>query len=123
DLVRPGPAFLLAAFALVWVSGFDIIYATLDEAFDCEHGVRSMVAWLGRRRALDVSAALHRVAQLVLLALVVVLLRAGGAAPWSPGGLVALALWAGAAALLELEQRWAEDVNLASATSPPGDHG
>jgi 4-hydroxybenzoate polyprenyltransferase len=113
DLARPLPALLLSAFALVWVSGFDIIYATLDEAFDREHGVRSMVAWLGRRRALRVSAALHRVAQLVLLALVVLLLRAGGASPWSPAALPALALWAGAAALLELEQRWAEDVNLA----------
>lgn len=113
DLARPAAAVLLAAFALVWVSGFDIIYATLDEAFDREHRVHSMVAWLGRDRALVVSAALHRVAQLALLATVLVMLRAGGAAPWSPAALPALALWAGAATLLELEQRWAEHVNLA----------
>ncbi len=113
DLAHPGPALLLAGFALVWVSGFDIIYATLDEAFDREHGVRSMVEWLGRRRALGLSAALHRLAEFLLLALVVVLLGAGGRSPWSPAGLAALASWAGATALLELEQRWAEDVNLA----------
>ena len=113
DLGHPLPAFLLAAFALVWVSGFDIIYATLDEAFDCEHHVRSMVAWLGRARALGVSAALHRVAQVALLGLALVLLKQGGVLPWSPAGLAVLALWAGTAVLLELEQRWAEDVNLA----------
>ena len=113
DLARPSVALLLAVFALVWVSGFDIIYATLDEAFDREHHVRSMVAWLGRDPALALSAALHRVAQLALLGVVLVLQRAGGTPPWSPAAVPALVLWAGAAALLELEQRWAEDVNLA----------
>jgi 4-hydroxybenzoate polyprenyltransferase len=113
DLAHPAAAFLLALFALVWVSGFDIIYATLDESFDREHHVRSMVAWLGRDRALVVSAALHRVAQLVLLALVLVILRAGGTRAWSAAAVPALALWAGAVVLLELEQRWAEHVNLA----------
>jgi 4-hydroxybenzoate polyprenyltransferase len=42
------PRSSLAGFALFWVTGFDIIYATLDEAFDREHGVQSLVAWLGR---------------------------------------------------------------------------
>src|SRR5262245_1426882 len=55
-------AFWLAGFALAWVSGFDIIYATLDEEFDRTHGVHSMVAWLGRKRALQVSALLHLLA-------------------------------------------------------------
>ncbi len=59
DLGHAAVAWWLAAFALCWVSGFDIIYATLDEAFDRAHGVRSMVAWLGRARALRVSALLH----------------------------------------------------------------
>ena len=58
----PKPALWLAAFALTWVSGFDIIYATLDEDFDRGHGVHSMVAWLGRRRSLFISAALHAAA-------------------------------------------------------------
>ena len=113
DLAEAQPAFLLAAFALVWVSGFDIIYATLDEEFDRQHGVRSMVAWLGPVRALAVSAALHRVAQAALLLLVITQLGAGGRTPWGLATLPAYSLWAGAAVLLELEQRWAEDVNLA----------
>ena len=113
DLADARPALLLVAFALVWVSGFDIIYATLDEEFDRRHGVRSMVEWLGRARALAVSAALHRIAEAVLLLLVLVVLRANGKSPWSFAALPALALWVGAVVLLELEQRWAEDVNLA----------
>ncbi len=94
------------------VSGFDIIYATLDEESDRSHGVRSMVVWLGRARALEVSAALHLAsfACLVLAALSVVpalALTSGGAL----AALVATVL--ATACLLWLEQRWAEDVNLA----------
>lgn len=44
---------------LCWVSGFDIIYALQDEEFDREHGLSSIPAWLGKRRALRVSEALH----------------------------------------------------------------
>ncbi len=113
DLAALMPAFLLAAFALVWVSGFDIIYATLDEAFDRQHGVHSMVAWLGTARALAVSAGLHRVAQAALLLVAVTVLRAKGHSPLSLPAIPAYGLWAGAVVLLELEQRWAEDVNLA----------
>lgn len=48
------------AFAvLCWVSGFDIIYALQDEEFDKEHGLSSIPAWLGKRRALRVSEVLH----------------------------------------------------------------
>ena len=113
DLAEALPAFLLAFFALVWVSGFDIIYATLDEAFDRQHGVHSMVAWLGTARALLVSAALHRVAQGALLLLAVTLLRAHGGSAWTLAAIPTYALLAGSVVLLELEQRWAEDVNLA----------
>ncbi|MBK7367011.1 MAG: UbiX family flavin prenyltransferase [Candidatus Eisenbacteria bacterium] len=52
-------AWWLGAFALAWVSGFDVIYATLDEDFDRSHGIHSMVAWLGRTNALRVSWLLH----------------------------------------------------------------
>src|SRR5512144_2395714 len=87
DLGHSGPAFALAGFALCWVSGFDIIYATLDEAFDREHGVWSLVAWLGRASALRVSWGLH-VAAMGFLALAAWWLAtaAGGSHP----------LWAGA---------------------------
>ena len=37
----------LFAFALCWVAGFDIIYATLDEAHDRAYGVCSLPATLG----------------------------------------------------------------------------
>jgi 4-hydroxybenzoate polyprenyltransferase len=112
DLARPGAACWLAAFALAWVTGFDIIYATLDEAFDRAHGVRSMVAWLGRGRALRVAAALHAAAFLCLIAAVAPLLGAAPrAAGWAlPATLVALVA---TGVLLYLEQRWAEDVDLA----------
>lgn len=46
-------------FSVLWVTGFDIIYATMDEAFDREAGLRSLPSRLGRRPALKVAAALH----------------------------------------------------------------
>src|SRR5512144_1301403 len=66
DLAGGGAALALAVFALGWVTGFDIIYATLDEASDRENAVHSMVVWLGRERALRVSWALHVVAMAAL---------------------------------------------------------
>jgi 4-hydroxybenzoate polyprenyltransferase len=44
---------------LCWVSGFDIIYAFQDEEFDRENGLNSIPAWLGKKRALQVSSVLH----------------------------------------------------------------
>ena len=107
-----GPALWLAAFALTWVSGFDIIYATLDEESDRALGVHSMVVWLGRRRALAVSAALH-LAGFVCLAMAAFAVLGLGARP--PAGMLAAlnATLLATGSLLWLEQRWAEDVNLA----------
>ena len=115
DLARPEVALWIALFALLWVSGFDIIYATLDESFDREHGVHSMVAWLGRQRALKVSAFLHRAAALALVPAVVALLHLVPEGPFSNliPALASLALLTAVAVLLALEQRWAENVNLA----------
>ena len=112
DLQRPIPALFLAGFALFWVTGFDIIYATLDEAFDREHGVHSMVVWLGRRNALRVSWVLHVVA----MAFLGVLTWGMTASSFADRPVWAAAAWlgfAGTVVLLWLEQRWAEDVNLA----------
>lgn len=108
DLVGFGPAMWLAGFALAWVSGFDIIYATLDESFDRSHDVHSMVQWLGRRRALQVSAVLHAVAFVCLLGALLALRTPLCGAPWA-----AYAALAVVGILLWLEQRWAENVNLA----------
>ena len=106
------PALWLAAFALCWVSGFDIIYATLDEAFDRQHRVRSMVTHLGRPRALRLSAGLHMMAFLCLVgAIRAMLMREGPLAAW--GWPAAGAATVAAGVLLYLEQKWASDVDLA----------
>ena len=57
-----GGVHLLAAFTLLWVGGFDVIYATLDEDFDRREGLRSLPASIGRKGALGVAAAVHAVA-------------------------------------------------------------
>jgi len=51
---------------LFWVAGFDVIYSLQDEAFDRAHGLFSLPARLGARRALDLSTVFHAVS-LVLL--------------------------------------------------------
>jgi 4-hydroxybenzoate polyprenyltransferase len=116
DLRHSAGAMWLAVFALCWVSGFDIIYATLDEAFDRERGVHSLVVWLGRQGALRVSAALHGLAWAsFMMAVLAIWIRAGNT-PRSGAGALSLAPWLGGlgvGVLLFLEQRWAEDVNLA----------
>jgi len=113
DLAHPWAALWLGAFTLAWGSGFDIIYSTLDEESDRANGVRSMVVWLGRARALEVSAWLHRVAQVCLVPMIAqVLLAAGWPLP-SFAAVVAFFVWSGIGVLLYLEQKWAEDVNLA----------
>jgi len=112
DLEQYGSAVWLAGFALTWVSGFDIIYATLDEESDRAHGVHSLVTWLGRKRALAVSAALHLASfGFLSLAVLAVLPALANPPAWSLAALAATVLATGA--LLWLEQRWAEDVNLA----------
>ena len=112
DLARWQPALALAVFALLWVSGFDIIYATLDEDFDRASGLHSTVVWLGRAKALRVSWALHLFAALALGAAwwLVVGSRAAAVTPW---GIAGAALYAGSCVLLALEQRLAQDVDLA----------
>ena len=112
DLRASGAAIALAVFALGWVTGFDIIYATLDEAFDRAHGVHSMVVWLGRARALRVSWALHLVA-MAALGFVSWRVACAAGTPGLAWSVVALACFAATVVLLWLEQRWAEDVNLA----------
>jgi 4-hydroxybenzoate polyprenyltransferase len=55
---RPLPLFF-SMIVIFWVSGFDIIYALQDEAFDQEHQLYSIPAWLGKKKALYVSSFLH----------------------------------------------------------------
>lgn len=52
---------------LFWGSGFDIIYALQDDDFDRDHGLRSLPASIGKRRALVVSRICHLLAILCLV--------------------------------------------------------
>ena len=53
------PPLVLALGVLLWVAGFDMIYATQDVEVDRREGLRSMVVWLGVPRALVVARWLH----------------------------------------------------------------
>lgn len=94
---------LLCLFTLFWVAGFDIIYATLDEEFDRKESLFSFPSRFGRVRALRFSALFHLAAFAFLIALFF----------QSAFSLIALPLLALTGWLLFLEQRKAEDVELA----------
>jgi 4-hydroxybenzoate polyprenyltransferase len=94
---------LLSLFTLLWVAGFDIIYATLDEEFDRNESLYSFPSRFGRERALKYSGYLHLVAFAILVALFFYSLRS----------LIALPLLLLTGYLLYLEQKKAEDVELA----------
>ena len=98
-----GAVHLLALFTLLWVAGFDVIYATLDEDFDRREGLRSLPAKLGRRRALAGAAVIHAGAFVALGLLTARFLH--GPAAW--------ALLAVVGGLLALEHRLAHAVDLA----------
>ena len=53
------PALVLGAAVMLWVSGFDIIYACQDVEFDVSAGLHSVPARLGVRGALWLAAACH----------------------------------------------------------------
>lgn len=64
----PGPAlWLIAVMVLVWVAGFDVIYAFQDLDFDRGRGLHSIPAKLGRPAAAWVSRGLHAVAVAALI--------------------------------------------------------
>ena len=50
---------LLGAVVVLWVSGFDVLYALQDEDFDRKSGLHSIPAAIGRKNSLWLSAALH----------------------------------------------------------------
>ncbi|MFN7117044.1 MAG: UbiA-like polyprenyltransferase [Saprospiraceae bacterium] len=52
---------------LLWVSGFDIIYALQDEEFDKSLQLNSIPVKLGRKNALLLSSALHVLSALIIL--------------------------------------------------------
>ncbi len=60
---------LLTAAVMLWVGGFDVIYACQDAEFDRKVGLHSLPARLGVGCALGISRAMHAAAVLCLLAL------------------------------------------------------
>lgn len=88
----------LAGAVLLWVAGFDVLYALQDLEFDRRRGLHSMPARFGVRGALVLSALLHA-GVLALLAWVPALYRPGLlGAGWAVG-------WAGCLGLLAW-QHW-----------------
>ena len=79
-------------FSVLWVAGFDIIYATMDEAFDREFGLHSLPARIGKKRALRIAALLHAAAFASLAALWNTQLRAPLALAWL-SAIGALFIW------------------------------
>ena len=62
SLASFGRVVWLWLFSIPWVAGFDIIYATMDEAFDRADGLHSLPAQLGKCPALRLAAVLHLLA-------------------------------------------------------------
>jgi 4-hydroxybenzoate polyprenyltransferase len=58
---------LLSFAVLFWVSGFDIIYALQDEEFDRTQRLKSIPAWLGKKKALRVSELLHMLSAICVI--------------------------------------------------------
>ena len=71
---------------LFWVAGFDVIYSLQDEAFDRAHGLFSLPARLGARRALDLSTVFHAVSLALLYGVFVL---AGGGPLFGAGVVLA----------------------------------
>lgn len=64
------PSIICLSLAVIgWVSGFDIIYALQDDAFDAQQGLYSIPSLFGRKNALFVSRALHVTTGVLLVAL------------------------------------------------------
>jgi 4-hydroxybenzoate polyprenyltransferase len=80
--------FLLTLGVLAWVGGFDIIYALQDLEFDRRHGVHSLPARFGPRRAIAAARGLHTVTVVVLGSLAWVL----DLSPWYLAGVGLIAL-------------------------------
>jgi 4-hydroxybenzoate polyprenyltransferase len=71
---------VLAAAVVTWGSGFDVLYALPDIAFDRAHGLHSIPAALGERGAIAVSRGLHAVTVLSLALVGVAVFRGDAAA-------------------------------------------
>ena len=82
SLARFDEVFWLWLFSWLWGAGFDIIYATMDEAFDREAGLHSVPVELGKRKSLQVAANVHAMAFLCLHMLWLIYLNTPAAFAW-----------------------------------------
>jgi 4-hydroxybenzoate polyprenyltransferase len=73
---------LYSIIVLLWVSGFDIIYALQDVEFDQDQQLYSVPTWLGRPRALQLSNVLHAVCGLFVLLAAYLLAQSDPAFQW-----------------------------------------
>jgi len=94
DLADLLPAAILGAAVLLWVTGFDVIYACQDVDFDRDAGLNSLPARFGISGALKLAALLH-LAMLAVLATLPFAYPAFGWLYWCG--------WAAVAALLVYE--------------------
>jgi 4-hydroxybenzoate polyprenyltransferase len=72
----------------LWVGGFDVLYACQDVEFDRAHGLRSIPARFGVRRALVISRLMH-VGTIIAMLLLAVVVPLGG---WYVAGVGLVAL-------------------------------
>ena len=79
---------------LLWVAGFDVIYALQDEAFDRTLGLYSMPSFFGKARALKISEWMHLGTAVMMVLGARMLLSAAPQTGWL--------LWASTAAFLTL---------------------
>ena len=97
------PGVLISLFTLLWSTGFDVIYSTLDEKFDKKAGLFSFPSRFGSKKALIISSALHILAFGILILLFLI----------SINNLWALPFLLLSGVLLYLEQKKSSDVELA----------
>ncbi len=97
------PAVVLSLFTFFWVSGFDIIYATLDEESDKGTGIRSIISVYGKETGLYIAGLLHYAAFFCIAFIYFFMFNT----------IIAAVILAAIGFLLYLEHKKSEDVDLA----------
>jgi len=87
------PATVLGGAVLLWVAGFDMIYATQDVEFDRQQRLHSVPARLGVERALRLAAVCHIGAVVLLIALPFVYIYLGWIYWTGAAGIAALLVY------------------------------
>lgn len=87
------PIWLLAGMVMLWVAGFDVLYAMQDVEVDRRDGLHSLPSRLGARRALLLARAMHVGAALFLAATGVVDPRLGVLFAIAVAGAAGLLAW------------------------------